>query len=68
MTTAADEIVRTVVQEAIGRVDAPTWLRTGEQAERAQDLVPQLLRVCGKCRDEYGDANCETRGRSLPSR
>ena len=48
MTIAVDEIVRAVVQEAIGDVDAPTGLRTGEQPERAQDLVAQLLRVGGK--------------------
>ena len=67
MTIAVDEIVRAVVQEAIGDVDAPTGLRAGEQTERAQDLVAQLLRVGGKCRDEQGDADYETRGRSLPS-
>lgn len=66
-TIAVDEIVRSVVQEAIGDVDAPTGLRAGEQANRAQDLVAQLLRVGGKCREERGDADYETRGRSLPS-
>ena len=47
-TIAIDEIVRAVVQEAIGDVDAPPGLRAGEQPERAQDLVAQLLRVGGK--------------------